>query len=326
MKENNKDMLPMPKIFQHNKVNTSNQQEYRKNYLTEILKQQEETNTSITSTVIDINRNLQQGLTDQEKNYQQLLEKLSLQDSNFMHVTTKLNVHEDYHQQLSDKINAHAEFHQEVADKINAHAEYHQEISKKIDVQDNNQQIIHEQLMIQKRKSDDFLESLLSTETSTMEIEQRLDKLEILVEEEKLLSQATIDQLAFQEDMTRGIHTKLEKYEDLYEDIQSRIAEQEHFYHEINDKLQIQEMFHQSIMNRLDSQDETSQKLVNQLDMVRQTLVERLEAAILSIDSKYKQTLQYLSGMVGLKERIIQKPTSQENANKELVKVEAKQE
>lgn len=312
MRENNNGLLPLPKIFKQNQVSTSNQQEYRKNYLTEILKQQEETNTTINSTVTEINRNLQQGLTVQEKNYMQLVEKLSIQECTFDHVKNKLTDHDDYHNRLNDKIIAFDDFHQQLEEKINE--------------QNTNHMRLNDRLMIQVAKSDELLECLLSTETSTMQIEQRLDKMEVLVEEEKQLSQATIDQLAFQEDLTRGIHTKLEKYEELYEDIQSRISKQEHIFHDINDKLQIQDMFHQSIMERLDSQDAVSQKMAVQLDTLRQTLVEKLEAAILSIDSKYKQTLHYLAGMVGLKERIIQKPSPQESANKEQEMVEINQE
>lgn len=297
MRENNKGLLPHPKIFYQTTVSTSNQQEYRKNYLKEILKRQEETNDQFTTTVTDLNKNLQQGLTDQENNYE--------------HIRGKLNVHDTVHQKITESLTVHQGYFQQITDKLNT--------------QDINQQHFHDQLKVQTSISDELHESIRSTETSNMQIDKRLDSLELLVEEEMHLSQATLDQLAFQEDLTRGIHNKLEKYEELYEDIQTRLSEQEHIYLEINEKFQIQEMFHKSVMDRLDSQDAVSQKMSVQMEMLKQTLVEKLEAAILSIDSKYKQTLQYLAGMIGLKERIIQKPTS-EIVNKEQNKVEVKQE
>ncbi|NLP49326.1 hypothetical protein [Bacillus sp. RO1] len=270
MREKNNNLLPIPKLFDQTKSITSNQQEFRKNYLADILKQQEETNLTVSRSVNKINHTLQQSISTQDSNHQLLLDKLYSQEK----------------------------------------------VQKELSVMILTQSILSEELK----------GNIASNEESSKKVEQRLDKLELLVEEEKLLSQATIDQLAFQENLTRGIHSKLEKYEEMYEDIQSKLHDQEHFYQEINNKLQLQEIFHQSVMERLDSQDIASQKIADQLKMLRHTLVDKLETAITSIDSKYRQTLHYLSGsMIGLKERIIQKTPIQNESN-EVKKVEVKQE
>ncbi|WP_404346410.1 hypothetical protein LG311_11165 [Sutcliffiella horikoshii] len=312
MTEKNNNLLPTPKLYHHTKSITSNQQEYRKNYLTDILKQQEETNLTVSRTVNKINENLQHSMSTQDKNHQLLLGKLysqekSQQDLSEMIATQDLNVRQVY-------------------DKVLVHEKNHEDLTLKLNDQDKNYAQLLELLKVQSLLSEELQENITSHEESSKKVEQRLDKLEVSLEEEKLLSQATIDQLAYQENLTRGIHTKLEKYEELYEDIQSKLHDQEHFYQEINNKLQLQEMFHKSVMERMDSQDIATQKIADQLNSLRQTLVDKLETAISSIDSKYKQTLHYLSGsMIGLKERIIQKAPV-ENENNEMKKVEVTQE
>ncbi|WP_226681527.1 transcriptional regulator [Sutcliffiella horikoshii] len=284
MRDKSNNLLPTPKLFHHTKSVMSNQQEFRRNYLEDILKQQEETNLTVSRTVNKINDNLQQSISIQDKNHQLLLDKL---------------------------------YSQEKVQKT---------LSEMITTQDSNVRQLYDKVLVHEKNHEELQENIASNEESSKKVEQRLDKLEVSLEEEKLLSQATIDQLAFQEDLTRGIHTKLEKYEELYADLQSTLHDQEHFYQEINNKLQVQEMFHKSVMERMDSQDIASQKIADQLNTLRQTLVDKLENAISSIDSKYKQTLHYLSGsMSGLKERIIQKAPV-ENTNNEMKKVEVKQE
>ncbi|KPB06468.1 hypothetical protein [Bacillus sp. CHD6a] len=312
MREKNNNLLPIPKLYDQTKSISSNQQEFRKNYLEDILMQQERTNLTVSRTVSLINNNLQQSMSTQENNHQLLLDKLYAQgeaqkDLSEMIATQDFNV-------------------QQVYDKVLVHEKSHLDLTQKLNEQDNNYAQLLELLKVQSLLSEELQENIASNEESSKKVEQRLDKLEVLVEEEKLLSQATIDQLALQENLTRGIHTKLEKYEELYEDIQLKLHDQEHFYQEINNKLQVQEMFHKSVMERMDSQDIASQKIADQLNTLRQTLVDKLENAITSIDSKYKQTLHYLSGsMVGLKERIIQKAPLETESN-EMKKVEVRQE
>jgi hypothetical protein len=158
---------------------------------------------------------------------------------------------------------------------------------------------------------------------------QRLSNLESIneqvgkvLEEEKMLSQATIDQLSFQEDLTRKIHTKLEDYEKLYLDIQIKMNEQESFYQQINDKLVIQDMFHQTIIERMDKQDVNSQKMVKQIDSIGDALVDKIESAIQSIETKYKQTLHYLGSFFHPKERVIHKiPVKNEKKQVEIERV-----
>jgi len=312
MSEKNNNLLPTPKLYHQTKSITSNQQEYRKNYLADILKQQKEINLAVSRTVNKINDNLEHSMSTQENNHQLLLDKLYSQ--------------EEAQKDLSEMIATQDLNVQQVYDKVLEHEKNQEDLTLKLNDQDKNYVQLLELLKVQSLISDELQENIASHEESSKKVEQRLNKLEISLEEEKLLSQATIDQLAFQEDLTKGIHTKLEKYEELYEDIQSKLQDQEHFYQEINNKLQVQEMFHKSVMERMDSQDIASQKIADQLNSLRQTLVEKLETAILSIDSKYKQTLHYLSGsMVGLKERIIQKAPV-EKENNELKKVEVTQE
>ncbi|MGD7052300.1 hypothetical protein [Sutcliffiella horikoshii] len=312
MTEKNNNLLPTPKLYNQTKSIASNQQEYRKNYLTDILKQQEETNLTVSRTVNKINENLQHSMSTQDKNHQLLLDKLYSQEKN--------------QQDLSEMIATQDLNVRQVFDKVLVHEKNHEDLTLKLNDQDKNYAQLLELLKVQSLLSEELQENIASHEESSKKVDQRLDKLEVSLEEEKLLSQATIDQLAFQENLTRGIHTKLEKYEELYEDIQSKLHDQEHFYQEINNKLQVQEMFHKSVLERMNSQDIASQKIAEQLNALRQTLVDKLEIAISSIDSKYKQTLHYLSGsMIGLKERIIQKPPV-ENENNEIKKVEVKQE
>lgn len=312
MRDKINNLLPTPKLYNQTKSVMSNQQEYRKNYLADILKQQEETNLAVSRTVNKINDNLQHSISLQDKNHQLLLDKLYSQEK----------VQSD----LSEMITTQDSNVRQLYDKVFEHEKNHEKHTLKLNDQDKNYAQLLELLKVQSLLSEELQENIASNEESSKKVQQRLDKLEVSLEEEKLLSQATIDQLAFQEDLTRGIHTKLEKYEELYEDIQLTLHDQEHFYQEINNKLQAQEMFHKSVMERMDSQDIASQKIADQLNTLRQTLVDKLENAISSIDSKYKQTLHYLSGsMIGLKERIIQKAPV-ENANNEMKKVEVKQE
>ncbi|WP_404441859.1 hypothetical protein LG307_11220 [Sutcliffiella horikoshii] len=312
MREKNDNLLPHPKLFHHTTSISSNQQEFRKNYLEDIINRQEETNLTVSNTVNEINDHLQQSISMQIDNHQLLL--------------NKFNTQEEAHQELSELIATQDNDVRQVYDKVLLQAKSHEDLAEKVNDHDKNYEQLLELLRVQSLVSEELQGNILTNEESSKKVEQRLDNLELLVEEEKLLSQATIDQLAFQEDLTRGIHLKLEKYEELYGDIQAKLHDQEHFYQEINKKLQVQEMFHQSVMERLDSQDIASQKIADQLNILRQTLVDKLETAITSIDSKYKQTLHYLSGsMFGLKERIIQKAPL-ESDNNEVKKVEVKQE
>ncbi|TYS62575.1 hypothetical protein FZC76_20275 [Sutcliffiella horikoshii] len=312
MRVKNNNLLPIPKLYDQTKSISSNQQEFRKNYLEDILKEQEKTNLTISKTVSKINNNLHQSMSTQENNHQLLLDKLYSQEKG--------------QKELSEMITTQDLNVRQVYEKVLVHEKSHEDLTLKLKDQDRNYAQLLELIKVQSLLSEELQENIASHVESSKKVDQRLNKLEVSLEEEKLLSQATLDQLAFQEDLTRCIHTKLEKYEELYEDIQLKLHDQEHFYQEINNKLLVQEMFHKSLMERMDSQDIASQKIADQLNTLRQTLVDKLENAITSIDSKYKQTLHYLSGsMFGLKERIIQKAPLEIESN-EAKKVEVKQE
>ncbi|WP_078380395.1 hypothetical protein [Sutcliffiella halmapala] len=169
-------------------------------------------------------------------------------------------------------------------------------------------------LQDQEMINEQFRGEVQLNELNNKEVIHRLNNLETIseevsriLEEEKLMSQATIDQLSFQEDLTRKIHNKLEDYEKLYLDIQNKMKEQETFYQQINDKLEVQDMFHKTVMERMDKQDVNSQQMAKQLDSLRSMMIEKLESAIQSIETKYKQTLHYFSTIFSSKERVVHK-------------------
>lgn len=239
------EVQPQPKIFlDSSTIHTPNQTVLRKNYLAEILKEQEETNQAFHRSVSSMSEKLNETSSEQQAHYLHLLGKLENQET--VHEQLKTNV------QLNDLTNK------------------------------------------------EVIERLHHLETLSEEVSKVLG-------EEKLMSQATIDQLTYQEDLTRKIHTKLEDYEELYLDIQKKMQEQESFYQQINDKLQIQDMYHQTVMERMDKQDENAQQMTKQINNLRTILIEKMESAIQSIETKYKQTLNYFSNIFGTKERTVHK-------------------
>ncbi|QFT89165.1 hypothetical protein FIU87_10950 [Bacillus sp. THAF10] len=271
MEFHNYNIPAEPRIFMNTHAISSNQQEYRKNYLSAILEEQSEINKTVSSSVDEMKENFNENFDTQEKHFVQLLEIIQLQETK------------------SDEI---------------------------------KENILSNEAIVEQK-----IESLhvLINEQISLELQSRLDKLETIFAEEKLLSQATIDQLACQENLTRSISSRLENYEELYKDIRAKISDQELLFKRINEKLEIQEMFHQSVMERLAHQDEVAQNMTKQLEILKKNLMEKVESAITSIDTKYKQTLHYFSGIFGLQERVIQKqPTSNEKINEEKVEVEQK--
>ncbi|CAG9621665.1 hypothetical protein [Sutcliffiella rhizosphaerae] len=276
MREFEKELTAEPKIFARPTSATSNQQEFRKNFLKTILEEQKEINRAITSSFEKIHDNFEVNKQVQENYYIDLLKKLQTQDSKSDELKENIIINEKANMELGLKI-------------------------EKLKVYINEQ--IH------------------------LELKERLSKLERLFEEEKLINQATIDQLAHQEDLTRTIISRLEKSESLYEDIHATLSQQESLHKQINEKLDVQEMFHKTVMQRLDTQDKMSQKLTEQLEILKKTILERLEATISSIEWRYKQTLQYFGGIFGLKDRVIQKQQTlpeQQELEEEKVEVEIK--
>ncbi|WP_417900272.1 hypothetical protein ABN702_08490 [Bacillus haimaensis] len=163
---------------------------------------------------------------------------------------------------------------------------------------------------VQQEVSDHLKNEIHLNDLNNKEVMERLKTLETMngevsrtLEEERLMSQATIDQLCFQEDLTRKIHNKLEDYEVLYIDIQKKMKEQEAFYEQINQQLQIQDMFHQTVIQRMDQQDANTKQIENKMDSLRDALMGKIEAAIVYFETKYKQSLFFLGNLLTTKEK-----------------------
>ncbi|WP_223699891.1 hypothetical protein [Sutcliffiella deserti] len=254
MKDNNHDSKP--KIyFDPASMNMSNQTVLRKNYLAQILSQQQETNQTLSHSVSAINAKLEETSCEQEAKHSQLMNKLEDQ--------VKVNEH------LKFEVNKNDLTNQEIILRLTKLEQMNEEVSKAL-------------------------------------------------EEERILSQATIDQLTYQEDLTRKIHNKLEGYEKQSAKVLVKMQEQEPLYEHIQEKLEIQDMYHKTVMERLDKQDVKQEKMASQIDSLGTVLVNKIDDALQSIESKYKETLHYLRRIFNKKEKdIYQYPISLETKEKE---------
>lgn len=190
--------------------------------------------------------------------------------------------------------------------------------------------------MVVQQEVSEYLKKEIQLNGSTnKEVMERLKSLELMssevrrtLEEERLMSQATIDQLSYQEDLTRKIHNQLNDYEILYRDIREKMKEQESLYEQINRQLEIQDMFHQTVVQRMDQQDLNTKQIENKMDSLRETLLEKMDAAINYFEAKYKQSLYYFGNLFKPTEkRLIQrlpilKEESLEVTEREKVKID----
>jgi cyanate lyase len=119
-------------------------------------------------------------------------------------------------------------------------------------------------------------------ETTLGEVMQQLDQLEengqMLHDtqvKEKLMSEAILDQLAFQDDALRKLSSQLEMYESGAKEVFSQFDKQGAINEQIAQSFQTQEVFHQTVMERLDQQEATTEKVSRQLDNLKGILYER---------------------------------------------------
>ncbi|MBM7619272.1 hypothetical protein JOC95_001121 [Bacillus tianshenii] len=225
--------------------------------------------------------------------------------------------------QTNDTLSHSVFYVQEKLEETNAH-QLHQfdNILTKMGIQEEASELLKKEIHLNDRNTKEVIDRLKALESMSGEVSRTL-------EEERLMSQATIDQLSYQEDLTRKIHNQLNDYEMLYKDIQQKMKDQESLYEQINRQLEIQDMFHQTVIQRMDQQDANTKQIENKMDTLRQTMIDKIDAAVLYFETKYKQTLYYLGNLFNTKgKRIIprklpqQKDESIEMTEKEKVSVD----
>lgn len=211
------------------------------------------------------------------------------------------------HAQTNDTLSHSVTYVQEKLEETNAH-QLHQfdNILTKMGIQQDASDLLKKEIHSNDRNNKEVMDRLKALETMSGEVSRTL-------EEERLMSQATIDQLSYQEDLTRKIHDQLNEYELLYKNIQQKMKDQESLYEQINRQLEIQDMFHQTVIQRMDQQDANTKQIEYKMDTLRETMLEKMDAAIHYFETKYKQTLYYLGNMFNSKEkRLIQRQLPQQ--------------
>lgn len=224
--------------------------------------------------------------------------------------------------QTNDTLSHSVSFVQDKLEETNSNQlhQFENILSKMVSQQEVSEHLKKE-IHLNDRNNKEVLDRLKSLEAMSGEVNRTL-------EEEKLMSQATIDQLSYQEDLTRKIHNQLNDYEMLYKDIQQKMKDQESLYEQINRQLAIQDMFHQTVLQRMDQQDANTQQIENKMDSIKEAMMEKIDAAIHYFETKYKQTLYYLGNVFNPKEkRLIQrlplrKEETLEITEKEKVKID----
>lgn len=224
--------------------------------------------------------------------------------------------------QTNDMLSHSVSFVQEKLEETNSNQlhQFENILSKMVTQQEVSEHLKNE-IHLNDRNNKEVMDRLKALEAMSGKVSRTL-------EEEKLMSQATIDQLSYQEDLTRKIHDQLNEYELMYKDIQQKMKDQESIYEQINRQLEIQDMFHQTVIQRMDQQDANTKQIENKMDSLRETIMEKMDAAINYFETKYKQTLYYLGNLFNPKEKRLiqrlplQKEESLEITEKEKVKID----
>ena len=182
-----------------------------------------------------------------------------------------------------------------------------------LDYRSNHSQaftVIDSKLSSQEKIANDLVKGVLNSEKNDSEIFSRLEnlenlsmKMEEILSNEKLMNEATIEQLAFLEQLTSNVNKKLESFQSVQANLQNQMKQQDDLVIKVNEKLEIQDIFHKTLMERFDKQEIATNKIVKQLDELKVFLGEKIENTLESLLFQYKNTINYMKELFLTKNR-----------------------
>lgn len=171
-------------------------------------------------------------------------------------------------------------------------------------IHDQKMELILKENQNQKNQSDVYLEKVVHQEKITEEIHSSLKdlieqnyQLSENISNEKLMNQAILDQLSFQDQQLRNTNHQLESYVNLAQNLSEQLLQQEMILKEIDQKVQVHDVYHSTVMDRLDKQDAFNEKVLRQLEHLKTVIYERVSHVIDKIESSYQSTTDYFNGV-----------------------------
>ncbi|MBP3041213.1 hypothetical protein J9303_17250 [Bacillaceae bacterium Marseille-Q3522] len=134
------------------------------------------------------------------------------------------------------------------------------------------------------------LKQLLEMTLRLKKQERMQTKQASLLEQQSLLHQALLAQVAAQDESMSALLQKQEELKEMSHVLHSFLEKQGQQYAEINSKLLVQEIFHQSVIERIEQQEALSAKLSRQIEHLKAIIFE--QAANLS--EKLESSVKYL--------------------------------
>lgn len=165
------------------------------------------------------------------------------------------------------------------------------------------EQVLHDQ-QLQRNQTDLFKEKVESQGktsekilSSICDLKDYQMQLNECMENEKLINQAILDQLNFQDNQLRQTNDQLVYYATLAGELSEQLIVQGQLLKEMEEKLQLQDIYHQTVMNKLDSQEALNEKIIRQLDQLKLIIHERINSTIEKIESSFQSTSNYIANI-----------------------------
>jgi hypothetical protein len=118
------------------------------------------------------------------------------------------------------------------------------------------------------------------------------------IENEKLINQAILDQLNFQDNQLRQTNDQLVYYATLSGQLSEQLIVQGQLLKEMEEKLQLQDIYHQTVMSKLDTQEALNEKIIRQIEQLKMAIHERMNNIIEKMESSFMSTTKYFTNLI----------------------------
>ena len=226
-----------PQVYSNNDeiAEQSNQENFRLNFLQEILQEQKKLNEELTGSVTKFDQTLDYNRREQNTQFQEMVSFLTKQEN------------------LSEKV----------------------------------------------------MENISEQKESTLEIDDKLIKLEEMHEQfskallnQELTNEVILDQLAHQQSMIQDLNRKLLEYEDVTKSLVIQSKKQEELQDMLAKHADLQGVFHETIMERLGKQDAVGETINDQLNEIKSSISQKANVILEKMEEQYSRFTQFFLSLI----------------------------